>query len=143
MTATRYTPRAREARPQLLELMETRARWTDGELLSALALQAPVLQELLSDLTAEGVVRRRFVHCASGAIYSLNASSTEAEHDQPLSPVQQRTHTHLVGRKETLGSIAAALRLPKEEVAEALGVLDDRNLITCAFVGHLAIFSRA
>ena len=79
---------------------------------------------------------------ASGAVYSLNASSAEAEQNLPLSPVQQRTHAYLVGRRETLGSIAAALRLPKGEVAEAMGILDDRNLITCAFVGHLAIFSR-
>ena len=134
MTATRYTARAHAARPHLLELLSTRPRWTDGELLTRLELQAPVLQELLSDLLAKGTIRRRFAPSVSDAVYSLNAPQIP-EQALSLSPVQQRVQAFLLGRKETLGSIAAALHLPKEEVADALSELDDHDLLSCSFVG--------
>ena len=142
MTSTRYTQRAQAARPHLLELMGTQARWTDQELRAALQLESAVLQQVLTDLTAEDVIRRRFVPAVSAAVYSLNGPASRAAGDRPLSSVQQRTYAYLLGRRETLGSVAAALHLPKAQVAEALSVLDDWHLITCAFVGHLAIFPR-
>ncbi|WP_139806375.1 hypothetical protein [Deinococcus hopiensis] len=67
------TARAHAARPHLLELLTTRPRWTGEKLLTRLELQAPVLQELLSDLLAKGNIRLWFVPSISDAFYSFNA----------------------------------------------------------------------
>ncbi len=142
MTTTKYTQMARAARPHLLELMSTRAKWADDELRAALRLEGPVLQTVLLELTAEGLIRRRFVPTTPRAVYSVNDPAARVNEHRTLSPVQHRTYTYLLGRRETLVTVAAALRLPKEQVAETLAVLDDWNLIRCAFVGHLAVFSR-
>lgn len=111
MTITRYTQRARAALPPLLELMGTKARWTDAELRAGLQLDHPVLQQALADLAAEGVIRRRYVPSGSAAVYSLNGPSNRDAVERPLSPVQQRTYEYLLGRRETLGSVAAASQL--------------------------------
>ncbi|UQN09184.1 hypothetical protein [Deinococcus sp. QL22] len=144
MTQSKYTARARAARPQVLEVLATQATWPLEQLQAELNLPLPVLQELLADLVATDQVRQRFVASdpphRPGAAYSLNGAPPL--HDpHPLSPVETQVLTFLLGRKETLTSVCTALRLSKTEVAQALTNLDTRDLITCKFVGHLTIFS--
>ncbi|MDB5045583.1 MAG: hypothetical protein JWQ08_1633, partial [Deinococcus sp.] len=77
---------------------------------------------------------------ASEATYSLFVPLPEDA--RPLSPVEDQVLAYLLGRKETLGNIVAALPLSKSAVVQALISLDERGLVSCRFVGHLAIFSR-
>ncbi|MFB9995414.1 hypothetical protein ACFFLM_26080 [Deinococcus oregonensis] len=145
MTQSKHTSHARAARPQVLELMASQRQWSFETLRSSLQLSRPVLQELLNDLVAEGQVRQRFVVSGSPAVpdatYTLKGGA-RAETGLPLSPVETQLLEALSGRQETLGSLTTTLGRPKSEVAAALAALDERELVICRFVGHLAIFSR-
>lgn len=147
MTQSKHAANARAARPHVLQLLATQRQWNFETLRSALQLSRPVLQELLNDLVAEGQVRQRFVVADQAstpqAAYSLKELKLRANNEElNLSPLETRLLNALAGRQETLGSLTTALGQPKSEIAQALAALDDKELVICRFVGHLAIFSR-
>jgi predicted transcriptional regulator len=146
MTQSKHTANARAARPQVLELLATQPKWSFETLRSTVQLSRPVLQEVLNDLVAEGQVRQRFVISDQSTVpdttYSLKETTPQPGAEPALSPLETQLLTALIGRQETLGSLATVLGRPRSEVAQALATLDEQELVICRFVGHLAIFSR-
>ncbi len=145
MIGTRYAQRALTARPDLLTLMETRPVWSLEELSTALNLDAPVVQHVLTDLLAQGEIRTRWIVLdqarSSEPHYSLNRVHSPSPPPRALLRIEERVLAFLLGRKETLGSLCTALDHPKTRLIRTLAWLDEHGLITCTFVGHLPLFS--
>ncbi|WP_019008581.1 hypothetical protein [Deinococcus aquatilis] len=145
MTNTKYARPALTARPDLLALMDTRPLWNLEQLRTLLNLDAPVVQHVLADLLAQGEIRSRFVApdptITPEPHYSLNRARPAGLPVRPRSVIEEQLLTFLLGRKETLKGICTALDHPKLKIIHALAWLDEQELITCTFVGHLPIFS--
>jgi hypothetical protein len=125
--------------------MATRPVWNLEQLSTPLKLDAGVVQHVLGDLLAQGEIRTRFVvsdpEASPAPHYSLNQGRPPGPPHRKLLPLEEQVLAFLLGRKETLGTLCTALNHPKPKVIHALAWLDEQELITCTFVGHLPLFS--
>lgn len=125
----------------LLSILSQNDSWSEGELAKASALAISHVRQTLNSLMEQGKVRR--LGSGMRAFYGLAQSGLPSVHvdlQQDLSDAAQTVLNYLQGRSDSISNISQKVRLPREEVSVALATLEAHGLISCSFVGMLAIF---
>lgn len=146
-THPKYREEIRLARARLLSHLPERPEWREDELMLASGASRAVIRFVIEQLTDDGVLRPFFTprHGHPTAVYRYVAPSVTApvRQDVTLTSDAHVVLHHLTTRCDTLRNMSHVLRLPGDRAQDAVGLLQAAGLISCRYVGGLAIFAHA